>query len=250
MSKLVTEKVHKLNSKRKEQAYIFNPSRTSVKDVPYEANKFKIFNLCLFLSLIPALGVFWSHLWLTSNRLDKLLFLTKWQAAVCSDFKTFGIPMCLVFKPPLYLWFSGARFLNAWFSNACCISTIYLFLGEELPDVPFFYQLDRLCSIMKVSVGKFVDFRSAILNAGFRVSISHCNKQAIKTDAPIDVSNLNKLDRSSKIKFWPSDKRVKCRFGRYSENSNFAKLNQTSKKIIHLHLHFLIKIVTVFLIVY
>ena len=40
---------------------------------------------------------------------------------------------------------------------------------------------------MKLSVGKFVEFRSAILNAGFRVSISHCNKQAIKTDAPIEV---------------------------------------------------------------
>ncbi len=59
--------------------------------------------------------------------------------------------------------------------------------GEELPDVPFFYQLDRLCSLMRVTVGKFVDFRSAILNAGFRVSISHTNKQALKTDAPIEV---------------------------------------------------------------
>ena len=62
-----------------------------------------------------------------------------------------------------------------------------IFSGEELPDVPFYYQLDRLCSVMKLTVGKFVDFRSAILNAGFRVSISHCNKQAIKTDAPIEV---------------------------------------------------------------
>jgi tRNA G26 N,N-dimethylase Trm1 len=67
------------------------------------------------------------------------------------------------------------------------------FPAEELPDVPFYYQLDRLCSLMKVTVGKFVDFRSAILNAGFRVSISHANKQAIKTDAPIEVRSIARI---------------------------------------------------------
>lgn len=33
---------------------------------------------------------------------------------------------------------------------------------------------------------KFVDFRSAILNAGYHCSLSHCNSKSLKTDAPID----------------------------------------------------------------
>ncbi len=57
-------------------------------------------------------------------------------------------------------------------------------VNEELPDVPFYYVHDRLCSLAKVSASKMSTFRSAILNGGYRVSLSHANRLAIKTDAP------------------------------------------------------------------
>ena len=57
-------------------------------------------------------------------------------------------------------------------------------VSEELMDVPLYYTQDRLCSIIKAGSGKMVQFRSALLNAGYRVSLSHANKHALKTDAP------------------------------------------------------------------
>ena len=49
-------------------------------------------------------------------------------------------------------------------------------VSEELPDVPFYFVQDRLCSLMKLPVGKSTVFRSALLNAGYRVSMSHANR--------------------------------------------------------------------------
>ena len=66
------------------------------------------------------------------------------------------------------------------------ISGMLAMVSEELPDVPFYYVQDRLCTLVKVRVSKMSVFRSAILNAGYRVSLSHCHKGAIKTDAPMD----------------------------------------------------------------
>ena len=76
---------------------------------------------------------------------------------------------------------------------------------EELEDVPFYYSQDRLCSMVKLNSGKLTNFRSALLNAGYRVSLSHACKLAIKTDAPNDFIwgmmrawgelNQNKKDR-------------------------------------------------------
>ena len=40
---------------------------------------------------------------------------------------------------------------------------------------------------ISISVPPLVDFRSAILNAGYRVSFSHCHPLSIKTDAPPSV---------------------------------------------------------------
>ena len=47
---------------------------------------------------------------------------------------------------------------------------------EELPDLPLYYELSRLCNIVKLSQGKITDYLSAILNAGYRVSLTHANK--------------------------------------------------------------------------
>ncbi|KAI3643786.1 hypothetical protein MP228_009950 [Amoeboaphelidium protococcarum] len=60
-------------------------------------------------------------------------------------------------------------------------------ISEELPDVPLFYTVDKLCQAVRVSCPPMVKINSAILNAGYRVSMSHCHQHSLKTDAPIDV---------------------------------------------------------------
>lgn len=59
-------------------------------------------------------------------------------------------------------------------------------IHEEL-DVPLYYSLDRLMSIVKCHVPPMLLFRSALLNAGYKVSYSHTSKVSIKTDAPNNV---------------------------------------------------------------
>ncbi|KAF0290194.1 putative tRNA (guanine(26)-N(2))-dimethyltransferase [Amphibalanus amphitrite] len=59
-------------------------------------------------------------------------------------------------------------------------------IREELPDVPLYYDAGRLASTCRLSVPPMLDLRSALLNAGHRVSGSHCNASAIKTDAPAE----------------------------------------------------------------
>uniref|UniRef100_A0A8R1IE19 tRNA (guanine(26)-N(2))-dimethyltransferase n=1 Tax=Caenorhabditis japonica TaxID=281687 RepID=A0A8R1IE19_CAEJA len=57
---------------------------------------------------------------------------------------------------------------------------------EELDDV-LYYEHDQLANTVKVSVPKAQSVRSAILNAGFNVSGSHCNPRALKTNAPMQL---------------------------------------------------------------
>ncbi|KAI1301795.1 tRNA (guanine(26)-N(2))-dimethyltransferase [Halotydeus destructor] len=57
-------------------------------------------------------------------------------------------------------------------------------MKEELPDVPLFQSLDELSRIVHCSSPPMKLLRSALLNAGYAVSSSHCNKNSIKTDAP------------------------------------------------------------------
>lgn len=47
---------------------------------------------------------------------------------------------------------------------------------EELPDIPLYYELSRLCNIVKLNQGKITEYLSALLNAGYRVSLTHANK--------------------------------------------------------------------------
>ena len=56
---------------------------------------------------------------------------------------------------------------------------------EELEDVPLYYELARLCNITKLSQGKMTLYISAILNAGYRVSLTHANK--VNFSAPLSV---------------------------------------------------------------
>ena len=81
---------------------------------------------------------------------------------------------------------------------------------EELENTPFYYSQDRLCAMIKVGSGKMTQFRSALLNAGYSVSLSHACKLALKTNAPNDFIwsmmraweklnpvNKDKLDKNS-----------------------------------------------------
>lgn len=57
---------------------------------------------------------------------------------------------------------------------------------EEI-ESPLYYVLDQLCAVMHCEPPNHVVFRSALLNAGYKVSYSHANQNSIKTNAPTDV---------------------------------------------------------------
>ncbi|KAL7073726.1 hypothetical protein ACQ4LE_007262 [Meloidogyne hapla] len=58
---------------------------------------------------------------------------------------------------------------------------------EELEDQPLFYEFEQLMRIIKCSATpKNIIVRSALLNAGFKCSGSHCGPQALKTNAPTE----------------------------------------------------------------
>ncbi|KAM5171441.1 tRNA (guanine(26)-N(2))-dimethyltransferase [Mantella aurantiaca] len=54
--------------------------------------------------------------------------------------------------------------------------------NEEL-DVPLYYTLDNLSSTIRCNTPGLLQVRSALLNAGYKVSLSHACQNAIKTDA-------------------------------------------------------------------
>lgn len=60
-------------------------------------------------------------------------------------------------------------------------------IREELPDVPLYYTLDHMCSVLKLQCIQMVKLRSALLHAGYKVSFSHAAKTSIKTNAPAKV---------------------------------------------------------------
>ena len=55
---------------------------------------------------------------------------------------------------------------------------------EELHDIPLFLQLNQMCNVLHVVVPKMVEVVSALMRQGYRVSRSHTDPAAIKTDAP------------------------------------------------------------------
>lgn len=57
---------------------------------------------------------------------------------------------------------------------------------EELPDVPLYYIGDGICDRLHCVAPSLLQLRSAILNGGYRVSLSHCAKNSHKTDAPAE----------------------------------------------------------------
>ncbi|GER45282.1 tRNA (guanine(26)-N(2))-dimethyltransferase, partial [Striga asiatica] len=67
------------------------------------------------------------------------------------------------------------------------ISAVLTTISEELPDVPLFLSLHNLCATLKCTSPSAVIFRSAVINAGYRISGSHVNPLGLKTDAPMEV---------------------------------------------------------------
>ncbi|KAG0481384.1 hypothetical protein HPP92_012242 [Vanilla planifolia] len=60
-------------------------------------------------------------------------------------------------------------------------------LEMELHDVPLFLSLHNLCGTLKCTSPSAVVFRSAVVNAGYRISGTHVNPLGLKTDAPMEV---------------------------------------------------------------
>jgi tRNA (guanine26-N2/guanine27-N2)-dimethyltransferase len=60
-------------------------------------------------------------------------------------------------------------------------------ISEELKDVPFYYSLPDLASTLQCTVPTHLEFKSALINAGYRVSHFHHDPSAFKTDAPNSV---------------------------------------------------------------
>ncbi|CAN1765275.1 Probable tRNA (guanine(26)-N(2))-dimethyltransferase 1 [Linum perenne] len=67
------------------------------------------------------------------------------------------------------------------------ISAVLTTVSEELPDVPLFLSLHNLCATLKCTSPSALIFRSAVINAGYRISGTHVNPLGLKSDAPMDV---------------------------------------------------------------
>ncbi|KAJ4973032.1 hypothetical protein NE237_006206 [Protea cynaroides] len=67
------------------------------------------------------------------------------------------------------------------------ISAVLTTISEELQDVPLFVSLHSLCATLKCTSPSAVMFRSAVINAGYRISGTHVNPLGLKSDAPMDV---------------------------------------------------------------
>ncbi|XP_055040054.2 tRNA (guanine(26)-N(2))-dimethyltransferase [Misgurnus anguillicaudatus] len=73
------------------------------------------------------------------------------------------------------------------FGTSKRIEGILSMVTEELQDVPLYHVLDQLSSTVHCNTPPMLQFRSALLHAGYRVSFSHACKNAVKTDAPPGV---------------------------------------------------------------
>ncbi|KAF2581748.1 hypothetical protein F2Q68_00000534, partial [Brassica cretica] len=67
------------------------------------------------------------------------------------------------------------------------ICSVLTTISEELLDVPLFLSLHSLSGTLKCTSPSAAMFRSAVMNAKYRVSGSHVTPLGIKTDAPMEV---------------------------------------------------------------
>ncbi|XP_056426291.1 tRNA (guanine(26)-N(2))-dimethyltransferase isoform X2 [Hyla sarda] len=72
------------------------------------------------------------------------------------------------------------------FKTADRIEGMLSMVTEEL-NIPLYYTMDNLSSTVRCNTPSLLQFRSALLNADYKVSLSHACQNAIKTDAPPSV---------------------------------------------------------------
>ncbi|KAK8977050.1 hypothetical protein V6N11_019718 [Hibiscus sabdariffa] len=124
------------------------------------------------------------------------------------------------------------------------ISAVLTTISEELPDVPLFLSLHNLCSTLKCTSPSAVIFRSAVINAGYRISGTHVNPLGLKSDAPMDViwdimrcwanfaravASLSKAQAKKVARFLPNPERhwgPKLRAGRQITTKHVSLLGE------------------------
>ncbi|KAM0851319.1 hypothetical protein ACQ4PT_052491 [Festuca glaucescens] len=67
------------------------------------------------------------------------------------------------------------------------ITSVLTTVSEELHDVQLFFSQHNITGTVKCTPLSAVVFRSAVLNAGYRISSTHVNPLGLKSDAPWDV---------------------------------------------------------------
>lgn len=59
-------------------------------------------------------------------------------------------------------------------------------MDQEIPDM-FYYEMPEISSVLKTNCCKLRDAMNALANLGFKVSLTHCDNNSFKTNAPISV---------------------------------------------------------------
>lgn len=75
-------------------------------------------------------------------------------------------------------------------STAERLTGVLTSVSEELKDVIFYYSLPDLASAVQTLIPTHLQFKSALINAGYRVSTFHYDPSAFKTDAPNYVVSM------------------------------------------------------------
>ncbi|CAN8256174.1 unnamed protein product [Cochlearia groenlandica] len=82
---------------------------------------------------------------------------------------------------------NGVKSMRARYTAYEKICAVLTTVSEELPDVPLFFSLHSLSATLKCTSPSAALFRSAVINAKYRVSGTHVEPLGIKTDAPMEV---------------------------------------------------------------
>jgi len=106
---------------------------------------------------------------------------------------------------------------------------------EEL-DIPLFYGIQNLCSKLGLVSLKEIQIRSALIKLGFKVSSTHCEPNAIKTDAPPKIlwdilRCWHKLHPAKIDKEKPNTVKFKILSKEPEIESDFTELEEAKSKV-------------------
>lgn len=68
-------------------------------------------------------------------------------------------------------------------------------MQQEIPDM-FYYEIPKFSSLLKINCCKLKDVMNGLANAGYLVSLTHCDNNAFKTNAPAEkvVELMREID--------------------------------------------------------